>query len=713
MADVPIVIQMEALECGAASLAMVLAYYGKWITLEQARKDCGVSRDGSNAANILKAARRYGLETKAYLLDGDDYRKDFTYPCIIHWNRNHFVVLCGFNGNKAVINDPASGRITVSAEEFKKSFTGVCILFSPSESFETGGKAKSVLPFVRKKLKGTGASFVLMVISTIIGSLIGLIMPAFQKVFTDRIFSMKNPEWLTVFLILVVGVTILWLIASAVETVVTLRVNGKMAIESEAEFMWHVFRLPMDFFFQRMAGDIIVRKQKNNVIARNLVMVLAPIIIQCATLIFYLAILIRYSLTLALMGVASVLINTILARIISKKRIEIARVNASAEAHQQVASLAAVDMIETIKSSGSEDGFFARWAGYQANAAKGAIKVQNLETGLGMIPAIVTVITDTAIFAGSAYLCMEGYWTVGVISAFSGFLSAFLSPARRLIAASRYIQELRTDMERVEDVLEYREDNLGNESPLDEDQEYDKLSGKVELKNVTFGYSRLEDPLIENFSLKLDCGQSVALVGTSGCGKSTISMLMAGIYEPWSGEILYDGIPLKEINRNIFTSSVSVVDQEIVLFADTIENNIKMWDGSIEDFEMILAARDASLHYDIIKKPGGYQHVLEEGGRDLSGGQKQRLEIARVLAEDPRIIIMDEATSALDTQTEYDSIKSIRDRGITCVIVAHRLSTIRDCDEIIVLDKGKVMERGTHDELYALNGLYTALIKNE
>lgn len=271
---------------------------------------------------------------------------------------------------------------------------------------------------------------------------------------------------------------------------------------------------------------------------------------------------------------------------------------------------------------------------------------------------------------------------------------------------------MRTDMERIEDVMKYPTD-VSLDSAVDESAEYDKLSGNIEMKNITFGYSRLAEPLIENFNMTLKRGERIAFVGASGCGKSTLSKLISGLYRPWSGEILFDGKPISEIDRSVFTGSLAVVDQDIILFEDTIANNIKMWDTSIEDFEVIMAARDAQLHEDIMQREGGYQYRITEGGKDFSGGQRQRMEIARVLAQDPTIIILDEATSALDAKTEYDVVNSIKDRGITCIVVAHRLSTIRDCDEIVVLDGGKVVERGTHEELMAHGGYYTELVSNE
>ena len=712
-AKVPVVIQMEALECGAASLTMVLAYYNKWIPLEQVRADCGVSRDGSNAKNILKAARSYGLTAKGYRYEPDGLKQNGTFPCIIHWNFNHFVVLCGFKGNKAVINDPAKGTYSVSMEVFDKSFTGICLMFAPGEDFQPSGKPKSVLSFVKKKLSGTGSAFALVVITTVITSLIGIITPGFSNVFADRLLSGTNPEWFMPFIYGISGLAIIQIIVAWIQATYTLKVNGKIAIVANSEYMWHVLRLPMEFFSQRMAGDITSRRNQNASIAGSIISTFAPLTIQAVMMIFYLFVMLRYSVVLSLIGIASILINMLVSRYISKKRINLTRVTSRDSGKLAGATVAGIEMIESIKSSGAENGYFEKWSGYQASVNAGNVKFTKLNAYMGIIPSVVSMLTNTLVLMGSVYLCQQGEWTVGMITAFSGFLGSFLSPAMQFVSASQTLQEMRTNMERIEDVMEYPADVPYSSEPISDDEEFDKLSGKIELKNVTFGYSRLAEPLIKDFSMTLMPGQRVAFVGPSGCGKSTISKLISGLYKPWSGEILFDGKPMSEINRNVFTGSLSVVDQDIILFEDTIANNIKMWDTSIEDFEMILAARDAQIHNDIMQRDGGYQYRLMEGGKDLSGGQRQRLEIARVLAEDPTIIIMDEATSALDAKTEYDVVKSIQNRGITCIVVAHRLSTIRDCDEIIVLDRGKVVERGTHAELYANGGVYTQLVSNE
>jgi ABC-type bacteriocin/lantibiotic exporter with double-glycine peptidase domain len=429
-------------------------------------------------------------------------------------------------------------------------------------------------------------------------------------------------------------------------------------------------------------------------------------------LVVYLVVMLRYSVLLSLIGVVSIVINILLSNLISKKRINITRVMMRDSGKLSAATVSGIEMIESIKSSGAENGYFEKWAGYQASVNTQQVRYEKLNQYLGMIPGLITSLTNIAVLTLGVYLTMNGSFTVGMILAFQGFMQSFMEPATMLITAGQTLQEMRTQMERVEDVMEYPTD-VPDEEPVTEEKEYRKLSGTVELKNVTFGYSKLADPLIRDFSMSMKTGSRIAFVGSSGCGKSTLAKLISGLYKPWSGEILFDGKPIDEIDHSVFTGSLAVVDQDIIMFEDTIAANIRMWDSSIEDFEVIMAARDAQIHEDIMQRDGGYQYKMMDGGRDFSGGQRQRIEIARVLAQDPTIIILDEATSALDAKTEYEVVNAIKDRGITCIVVAHRLSTIRDCDEIIVLDHGNVVERGTHEELYAKGGYYTQLIANE
>lgn len=713
VAKVPVIMQMEALECGAASLAMILAYYDKWIPLEQVRSDCGVSRDGSNAANVLRAARSYGLVAKGYRYEPEELKKYGKFPCIIHWNFNHFVVLDGFKKDKAVLNDPAKGNYTVSMKTFDESFTGICLIFEPGENFEPSGKPKSMLAFSIERMKGSGVAVAFVILTSIISNLIGIINPAFSRIFLDRLLTGQNPEWFMPFIIALAIVGIIQVIVTWISAVYSLKINGKMDAVGNTTFMWKILRMPMEFFSQRMAGDILQRQSSNSNIAKAVVSIFAPLLLNTVMMIFYLVVMIRYSLLLTLIGVFSIVLNFFVARIISKKRINITRVQMRDAGKLAGTTIAGIEMIETIKASGAEDGFFEKWAGYQASVNTSQVKYAKLNQYLGIIPTFVSSMTNTVILMLGVFLVIQGKFSIGMVMAFQGFLGSFQAPATSLIQAGQSIQEMRTEMERIEDVMKYPTDVEYKDDDKDDEVEYTKLKGNIELNNITFGYSKLGQPLIKDFNLNIKPGQRIALVGGSGSGKSTIAKLIAGLYKPWSGEIKFDGKLMSDIDHEVFTGSLAVVDQDIILFEDTIANNIKMWDKSIEDFEMIMAARDAQIHEDIMQRENGYDYKILEGGKDFSGGQRQRLEIARVLAQDPTIIILDEATSALDAKTEYDVVKAIKDRGITCIVVAHRLSTIRDCDEIIVLNYGEVVERGTHQELMKKDGLYTKLISSE
>lgn len=710
VAKVPVVMQMEALECGAASLCMVLAYYNKWIPLEQARLDCGVSRDGSNAFNVLKAAENYGMEAAGYKLEPDELFEEGMFPCIVHWEFNHFVVCDGVKGDRVYLNDPAKGSYSVTREVFDDSFTGIVLMMEPGENFEPGGKPKSVKDFVIKRLRGTGVAFAFVVITTIITSLMSILNAGFSRVFLDQLLQGRNMEWITPFFVGLGIITLVEIVTAWIQAVYSLRINGKMDAVGNSTFMWKVLHLPMEFFTQRLAGDIQGRQASNASIASTVVNTIAPLALNTAMMFFYLIVMIRHSIVLTCIGLLSVAINAGVSKFISDKRVNITRVMMRDQGKLSAATVGAVDMIETIKASGAENGYFEKWSGYQASVNTQTVRFQKQDTILGFIPGIISGMLDTLVLALGILYTIQGHFTVGMILAFQGFMNSFTAPASMLISAGQVIQEMRTSMERIEDVMEYPDDPAFER---EEAKEYAKLSGTLTMKNVTFGYSRLADPLITDFNLEVKTGQRVAFVGPSGCGKSTLSKLISGLYSPWSGEILFDGKPIDTIDRNIFTGSVAVVDQDIILFEDTISGNIKMWDSTIEDFEMIMAARDAKIHEDIMERQGGYQYKITEGGKDFSGGQRQRLEIARVLAQDPTLIIMDEATSALDARTEYEVVKSIKDRGITCIVIAHRLSTIRDCDEIIVLDHGKVVERGTHEELLKLDGTYKNLVTSE
>lgn len=710
MIKTPIVMQLEALECGAASLAMVMAYYNKWVALEQVRIDCGVSRDGSNAKNILAAARNYGFTAKGYAINTKSLKEKITFPCIIHWNKAHFVVLNGFKGNKAYINDPAKGFMKVGMEQFEESYTGICLEIKPGENFVPSGKKKSMTQFAKKRLVGATSLVVFFSLTTIITYVIGIFNPILRQVFVDTLLDGKNPEWLLPFTIVAAIICFLQLLTAFIEAIYKYKIKGKLALVGCTNYMWKVLRLPIEFFSQRMAGDLQHRKSENATVAETLVNVFAPLVFNSLMLILYLVVMLSKSLILTALGVSTILLNGILSYFISSIKVNIARVQARDTALLYGLTSKGIEMIETIKSSGAENNYFYSWNEAQENVSNQKLKMARMSQLFGIIPAFLLILVNYGILVIGVYLTIEGRFTIGSILAFQGLLSAFLAPALMMINSGQTIQEMRTQMERVDDVMEYPLDpNIDREI----DDDYDKLGGNLEINHITFGYNKLSKPVITDFSLKAKQGETIAIVGGSGSGKSTLSKLISGLYQVWDGEILYDNKRIDELDHEVFVASVAVVDQDIVLFNDTIENNIKMWDQTISDEDMIKASKDAMI-YDVINaKPHGFKEGLLEGGKNLSGGERQRVEIARALASNPSLIILDEATSALDAKTEYEVVKAIKARGITCLIIAHRLSTIKDADNIIVLNKGNIIEHGTHEELMHKKGYYFDLIRNE
>ena len=712
----PTVLQMEAVECGAASLAMILATFGRWVPLEELRTACGVSRDGSKASNVLKAARGYGLVAEGFKREPADLRT-MAGPMILHWNFNHFVVFEGFRDGKAYLNDPGAGPAVVSEAEFDQSFTGVAMTFERGPDFAKGGAAPSLWRSLAHRLPGSTLSIAFVFLAGLALVVPGVIAPAFQKVFVDDVLVKGLDHWVRPLLWLMGAAALVNAALVAVQQHYLLRLETKLAVETSGRFLWHVLRLPIGFFAQRFAGDIGARVAINDRVAKLLAGDLATTALSAVLVVFYAVLLARYDLVLTAVGVAMAALNIVAMRFVSRLRGDLSRKLLQDRGKLMGTSMNGLQIIETLKATGSESDFFERWAGYQAKVANAYQALQLDNALLNAIPPFLVAANTALILGVGGARVMDGYMSMGMLASFQALMFAFVSPVNQMVGLAQSAQEVKGDMARLDDVLAAAEDPAAHETGDDEVPNDDaapaKLSGHLELRGVSFGYSPLDPPLVENLSLVLRPGQRVALVGGSGCGKSTIAKLVAGLYAPWSGDILFDGKPRTAVRRATMTASLAVVDQDVSVFEGTVRDNVALWDETVSESDLVQAARDACIHDDVVARPGAYGAALEEGGRNYSGGQRQRLEIARALVSNPTVLVLDEATSALDPTTEKLIDDHLRRRGCTCLIVAHRLSTIRDCDEIIVLQRGKVVQRGTHDELAAEPGLYQSLIAAE
>jgi len=727
---VPLVLQMEALECGAASLAMVLAYYKRYIPLEQMRMDCGVSRDGSKAGNLIRAAIFHGMKAKGYKYSAEQLKELHTLPAILHWNFNHFVVFCGFRGKRALINDPASGVVSVPMEEFERSFTGVVLIMEPGEKFEPCGKPRSAVAFLQKYLASYQQAAMALVICGLLIAITSMTLPIFSRIFMDDVLLDHAQEWMGYLTKAMLAVLVLLFGMEVCLSIVSFRARQMMGLRMNMTFLWHTLQLPAAFFSQRSSGDIAARQADNDLVASAVFDRLVPIGTHMLMTVVYFTLLCYLEPTMALAALAAMLLQILTLWISSLQLADENRAISRDQGKYHGCAVSSISMIETIKASGAEMGCFGKLSGYYAKYSNSVVCLKKKLLTARLLPDLLHRLCDAAILMLGVFMIMDGSLTIGLLLAFQGFLQSFLSPIQEFFVAGEELQGVAAKLERIEDVLAYpvdpsfssqeklfnqeKETVLSNQFCQDtKDTTVTKLAGRLELQNVSFAYGRLAQPFIENFNLTVEPGQMVALVGGSGSGKSTLTNLITGLYGVRSGKILFDGRERAEIDRYLFTQSVSVVSQNISLFKDTVRNNLTLWDNTVEEQQIMEACRVAGIYQDIMARSGGLDFVLSEDGKNLSGGQRQRLEIARALLKSPSLLILDEATSALDPPTEKQIMDAIREKGMTCIMIAHRLSTIRNADNIVVLKHGHIAEVGNHETLLAAGGLYAELIQNE
>jgi NHLM bacteriocin system ABC transporter peptidase/ATP-binding protein len=703
----PTVLQMEAVECGAAALAIVLAYYGRYVPLEELRVKCGVSRDGSKASNVLKAARSFGLESSGVKAKVEDLY-GLTLPVILFWNFNHFLVLEGYDGDRFYLNDPGSGPRSVTNEEFNTAFTGVVLTFKPGESFEPGGSKPSLFASLKSRLEGEGAALGFLVLAGLALMVPGVVSPTFARIFVDDYLIKKMDTWLYPLLI-GMGVTALLQGAlTAIQQNVLLRLETKLAIGGSGRFFRHVLQLPVQYYTQRFSGDIASRVAINDRVAQLLSGRLAQSFLHLLMIVFYAAMMLHYSPILSAVAFLAAALNFAVLQHGSRTRTDLNRRLQQETGKMIGASINGLQMIESIKSSGAEGDFFSRWAGHQAKVIDAEQDSGRYGQILAVVPGFISAVSTALVLGIGGLEVMSGALTIGTLVAFQSLMAGFMGPVTSMVRLGGTLQKVQGDMTRLDDVLVNPVDPETQRNV--EETEGTPLSGQLELRDVSFGFNPLEPPLIEGLNLTLKPGDRVALVGHSGSGRSSVARLVLGLYTPWSGQILFDGRPRAEIPRQTLNDWMGSVDQEVYLFEGTVMDNLTLWDSTVAAEHVVQAAKDACIHEGITSRPRGYHSRVEEGGKNFSGGERQRLEIARALAGNPTLLVLDEATSALDPLTELEIDQNLRRRGCSCLIIAHRLSTIRDCDEIIVLDAGQVAARGTHEELLKAGGIYAELM---
>ena len=714
----PLLLQLTQTECGAASLGIVLAHFGRWVSIEELRETCSVGRDGCSAADIFRAARRYGLEVKGWRKQPRDLR-NMPLPMILFWEFNHFVVLEGFDKGRFLINDPGNGHRTISEEEFDHAFTGVTLTFEPGRHFQPGGIQPGLLYRILPWLRDVKGPLAFAMGCGLLLALPALVLPFLMGLFVDFVLSGHEPAWgavLTGGLLAAGG--LLYLLTWLKERCLR-RLSVRLSVDHAERFMARLFRLPMRFFSHRLSGDLTSRIQLLDSIADVATRHFVGIFIELVTGLAFLGLMLAYNPLLCAVVVGLGVLSAVAMRLLARLRTDENRRLRREQGMLYGIGMFGLSKIDTLQATAAEDDFYSRFTGHQARELLARQRFTELGYVNAALPVLFLIAGNAAVLGLGGWGVMSGDMTVGMLTGFYMAAANFLQPIGRFVQFADMFQILEADLQRLDDVFDAAEDDDFEPAP---DAAGDRastfagrlrLKGRIELRNVTFGYQHNREPLLEDFSLAIEPGQRVAIVGPSGSGKSTVAALVAGIHRQWSGEVLIDGHPRSAIPRELLVDSVSLVDQHIFLFADTVRENLTMWVPEVPDHALVAAARDAMIHEEIISRPLGYDAPVEEAGRNFSGGQRQRLEIARSLVNNPSLLILDEATSSLDSITEVRIDDRLRRRGCTCLIVAHRLSTIRDCDLIVVLDRGREVQRGSHEDLMQdVGGLYRSLVES-
>ncbi len=719
----PHIPQLEAAECGAASLGIVLAHFGRWVPLEELREACGVSRDGANAAGIVRAGERYGLRVRGWRKNAESL-DDVDLPAILFWEFNHFLVLEGVSGGQYHLNDPANGRRSVSRSTFDEAFTGIVLTAERMPSFRAGGEPPSLVRALWPWLRETRGALASVTLAGLLLAVPALALPILLGIFVDEVLigsDRGRGAWIIAAMLLA-GVTVYLL--TWLQQAMLRRIAIRLAITHAQRLLWRLFRLPTQYFAHRFAGDLASRLSLIDQIAASATGQLMSTVVELIVSALLFVLMVVYDPLIGVIVGAIALGNVAVTRVLSRRRLDQNRQLRREQALLFGIETSGLRQIDSIRATAAENDFFARWSGYQARELTARQRFTELGYLNAALPRFFVALSGMAVLGLGGWRVVEGDLTIGELFAVYMLASSFLTPIGRFVQFADAFQLLEADLQRVADVLGAEEDVALTAAEAHQRDAQPgavaslngrpQLAGRLQLHNVSFGYRRDADPLIDGLSLTIEPGQRIAVVGPTGSGKSTLLRLINGEYTPWSGEILFDGVPAREIPRPVLAASLATVDQQVVLFDGSVRDNLTLWNAAVADTDLIAAARDAMIHEGIVGRSGGYDAHIQEGGRNFSGGQRQRLEIARALVNRPSLLLLDEATSTLDAATEERIDDALRRRGCSCLIVAHRLSTIRDCDQIIVLDRGREVQRGVHVDLIAEpDGIYAQLVQSQ
>ncbi len=703
----PEVYQIEASECGAACLSIILQYHHCHVMMEKVRYQCGVSRDGCSAADLINAAAAFGLKGVGFSKSLEDMRS-FPVPCILHWDFNHFVVLEGIRGNKVYLNDPATGHRKVTMEEMDQSFTGIVLYFEETESFQHLEQPDKLMTLVKERLSGQQATMLYLLFTGLLLVFPGLVLPILTQTYIDSVVMNGKVNWMIPVLAALAGTYLFQILFNWIRASVLSKLKLKLYMITGYQLLYKLFRLPIPFFDQRYTGELSQRIENNSDINDFLAGGLIEAVLNVLEASFFLVLMVIYSPILTTVGVTGILLNVGFSFLMLRPLANLAMKQRQDQNRLTGVLCAGLSVFSTIKANGAENDYAQDILGYYAGTTESEQRMGRTQQILNAVPAAVSNIFNVIILIFGVNLVINGGCTAGILTAFCQLLASLTAPINALIGFSQNIQLMKANMSSVDDIESATSDQRFQKK--EDDKLPEVLSGSVEMKGVTFAYHPGAEPVITKLSLKASPGSRIGITGASGCGKSTLAKLLAGLLYPQTGSILYDGVKVEELSPEILKGCLSVIGQSSFFFSGTIRDNLTFWNKNCPEQEIVSALKDAEAYGLVNSLPEGLEYRLEEGGKNLSGGQRQKLQIARALICDPSILILDEATSAMDPITEKNIMENIRRRNCTCFIIAHRLSTFRDSDLILVMDGGHIVQSGTHDQLMEQEGIYRRLI---